>query len=298
MKRAGAFENKNAKKVATHYNQHKQQSEAQRKHSDIYNLRRFNNWIKSCLIAKFIVNDAFVLDLGCGKGGDLRKYATHKIKYYMGLDIAEQSVKDNIGRYKEMKEPFDAKFVALDCFSYNWSILATEQFDLVSSQFCFHYAFESAKKVKNTLHNVSQVLKSGGYWVATIPNEDVIINRLQYAEKKQNGTVFGNDIYSVRVDQQWASVFGRQYYFSLQDAVDDCPEYIVPWKEFTELFTDVGFELVFKKSFEKLLSDAKKDPFSKDLFTKMMRMGIEDDIMDDEQWEVASFYQAFVLRKK
>eukprot|EP00835_Amoeboradix_gromovi_P000209 NODE_7_length_48057_cov_0.322240.p18 type:complete len:235 gc:universal NODE_7_length_48057_cov_0.322240:20915-20211(-) len=209
-----------AKRVASHYNQHKQQTQNQRKYSDTYDLRTFNNWIKSCLIMKFIVKDAFVLDLGCGKGGDLRKFANHNIKYYMGLDIAEESVKDNIGRYKEMKMPFDSKFIALDCFAYNWSKLTTNKFDLVSSQFCFHYAFENVQKVKNALYNVSQVLKSGGYWIATIPNEDVIVNRLQNASQRENGRVFGNDVYSVRVEQEWKSVFGRQYFFSLQDAVD------------------------------------------------------------------------------
>ena len=297
MKRA-AIEDRNAKRVAHHYNQHKQQSHSQRKFSNIYSLRIFNNWIKSCLIMKFIVRDAFILDLGCGKGGDLRKFNNHGIKYYLGLDIAEQSVKDNIGRYKEMKKPFDAKFIAIDCFSYNWSKLTTEQFDLVSSQFCFHYAFESMAKVKNTLYNVSNTLKSGGYWVATIPNEDVIINRLQNAVQQDNGRVFGNDVYSVRVNEEWKSVYGRQYYFSLQDAVDDCPEYIVPWGAFVQLFTEAGFELVLKKSFDKMYQDGVKDPQSRELFMRMMKMGVDEKVMEDELWEVCSFYMAFVLRKK
>ena len=289
---------KKSKLVATHYNEHRQQTQTQRKYSDTYQLRTFNNWIKSCLIMKFIVPDAVVLDLGCGKGGDLRKYFNHRIAYYLGVDIAEQSVKDAIGRYKEMKQPFDAKFIAIDCFNYNWSSLVNNLFDLVSSQFCIHYAFESMSKVKNTLFNVNNVLKSGGYWVATIPNEDVIFHRLQNAKQTENGRVFGNAVYSVRIDEEWKSVYGRQYYFTLQDAVDDCPEYIVPWKEFSQLYQEAGFELIMKKSFDKMYTDGAKDPQSKELFQRMMKKGMDDHVMEEELWEVATFYMVFVLRKK
>eukprot|EP00834_Sanchytrium_tribonematis_P008586 NODE_1059_length_2391_cov_1.255672.p1 type:complete len:299 gc:universal NODE_1059_length_2391_cov_1.255672:2136-1240(-) len=289
----------NAKKVAKHYNTHKQQTTQQRKFSNIFELRKFNNWIKSCLIMQFIVKDAHVLDLGCGKGGDLRKFYNHNIEYYMGIDIADQSIQDNIGRYKEMRQPFNAKYAAFDCFAHDWrTLMSPNSFDLISSQFCFHYAFESKTRVKNTLYNISQVLKSGGYWIATIPNEDVIINRLQNATQHPNGRVFGNYYYNVRIEKQWQSVFGRQYHFTLNEAVEECPEYLVPWDAFMALANEFNLELIYKKTFDKMYSDGLKDAHCKDLYMRIMKMGLNEPVMDDEQWEVATFYQAFVMRKK
>jgi len=57
-------------------------------------LKNFNNWIKSVLIAKFArregqsleqVPKVKVLDLGCGKGGDLQKWSKAGTDEYVGI---------------------------------------------------------------------------------------------------------------------------------------------------------------------------------------------------------------------
>jgi mRNA (guanine-N7-)-methyltransferase len=53
-------------------------------------LKKFNNWIKSVLIGKFARRaqggkGAKVLDIGCGKGGDLNKWKQARIELYVGL---------------------------------------------------------------------------------------------------------------------------------------------------------------------------------------------------------------------
>lgn len=58
--------------------------------SPIIGLKKFNNWIKSVLIGKFAWRPkgspgANVLDIGCGKGGDLNKWKQARIRLYVGL---------------------------------------------------------------------------------------------------------------------------------------------------------------------------------------------------------------------
>jgi mRNA (guanine-N7-)-methyltransferase len=58
-----------------------------------------------------------VLDIGCGKGGDLQKWQKAKIKEYIALDIAIMSVNAAEKRWTELRgERFDAKFFQLDCY--------------------------------------------------------------------------------------------------------------------------------------------------------------------------------------
>jgi len=71
---------------------------SERRDSPIIGLKNFNNWIKSVLIAKFS-RQAFegapagengrsrgkVLDMGCGKGGDLQKWQKARVREYVGL---------------------------------------------------------------------------------------------------------------------------------------------------------------------------------------------------------------------
>lgn len=65
--------------------------------SPIIGLRKFNNWIKSVLIGKFAYRPhhgpgANVLDLGCGKGGDLMKWKQAKIGRMVGLGELDGSL--------------------------------------------------------------------------------------------------------------------------------------------------------------------------------------------------------------
>lgn len=71
--------------VAGHYNNLEEKGLAARNESRILHMRNFNNWIKSFLINKHMeeVRNGMssgdqrvsVIDLGCGKGGDLLKWS-------------------------------------------------------------------------------------------------------------------------------------------------------------------------------------------------------------------------------
>lgn len=76
---------------------------------------------------------ANVLDIGCGKGGDLNKWRQAKITLYVALgefengynpvetdtaDIADMSIAQAKERYATMRNPsFDAHFYAHDCYA-------------------------------------------------------------------------------------------------------------------------------------------------------------------------------------
>ncbi len=49
------------------------------------------------------------------------------------------------------------------------------KFDLVSCQFAFHYCFGNLSRVNCMLRNISECLKSGGYFVGTIPDRNKIM---------------------------------------------------------------------------------------------------------------------------
>lgn len=80
---------------------------------------------------------------------------------------------------------FVASFFALDCYDHLLrdqlppAVLA-RPFDVVSMQFCMHYAFESEKKARCMLRNVAEHLRPGGTFIGTIPNATQLLSVLRF----------------------------------------------------------------------------------------------------------------------
>lgn len=145
-------------------------------------------------------------------------------------------------------------------------------FDVVSMMFCMHYAFESEAKARGMLRNVAGSLKKGGRFLGVIPNSDVIRSKVEEFYKKRprlpaDGAVtgepsaaqvsnekpeipepgevidlafpeWGNSIYRVRFpaktpeDGVFRPPFGWRYSYFMEEAVEEVPEYVVPWEAF------------------------------------------------------------------
>lgn len=113
--------------IADHYNKRPKGDLKTRKESQVIKLRSFNNWIKSVLINEYTIIDKFnmnkqknvytVLDLACGKGGDLTKWKhVSHIQKLIGIDIAKESIAEAKDRCHKINPPFQASFYSLDAF--------------------------------------------------------------------------------------------------------------------------------------------------------------------------------------
>ena len=157
-------------------------------------------------------------------------------------DVAAISIDQARARWDTLPRAsrFDATFAALDCYSgpitrgVPSARLATP-FDVVSMQFCMHYAFESDAKVHCMLENVTRWLRPGGIFVGTIPNAEQLLMRLDQIPADARDLSFGNSVYSIKFESRHPRpLYGHRYSFFLEDAVDDVPEYIVQWDSFVQ----------------------------------------------------------------
>ena len=153
------------------------------------------------------VQELLVLDIGCGKGGDLQKWqaAPQIPALYVGIDPADVSIDQAKSRYQEMlnrrrgsrpKPIFEAHFFARDCFGRSLGEIPIIQqvgfdpnagpqgsitgrfmrggFDVISMMFCLHYSYETEERARGMLKNVAGALKKGGRFLGVMPNSDVI----------------------------------------------------------------------------------------------------------------------------
>lgn len=96
-------------------------------------------------------------------------------------DLASVSVEQARQRYETFRgSRFDATFAACDCYGVSISTALdpdklSTPFDVVSMQFCMHYAFETEERARCMLDNVSRWLRPGGVFVGTIPNSGQLL---------------------------------------------------------------------------------------------------------------------------
>ncbi|EJW04374.1 hypothetical protein EDEG_01389 [Edhazardia aedis USNM 41457] len=238
----------NRDEIAEHYNQAKGISVVGRNLSKIINIRNMNNYIKSILINEFTKENAAVLDLGCGRGGDLRKYKNQNIKYYHGIDIAEKSIEAARERVQKLYPSFIVKFSAKDAYGTDWDLKQT--FDVISCQFSFHYAFKTKEIFENTVKNISGHLNKNGSFIATIPNTNVVLGRYG-----RYGNNYGNQFYRIEFLEKYEDIvkkselFGVGYNFYLEEAIDNCIEYLIDIKAMIKMFEKYGLKMVLYQDF-------------------------------------------------
>jgi SAM-dependent methyltransferase len=177
-------------------------------------LREFHNWIKSIIIYTYcsptsntlggkIVRQS-VLDIGCGRGGDILKMYHARVGEYVGIDPDFEGIYSAtdgaISRYNYLKTKFPdfgkVSFiqadgsVPLDSASQIKSIpnLSKDNisaldkhfskdklFDVINSQFAIHYLFKDNTSISNMIYNINNYLKKDGYVLMTLFDPDIIV---------------------------------------------------------------------------------------------------------------------------
>jgi mRNA (guanine-N7-)-methyltransferase len=132
-------------------------------------LKTYHNAIKRELIATFASNTSSLLDIGCGRGGDLGKWENAKIKRVFGIDLSAREIDEAKRRYaagtwKHMTCDFS---VSSTLTTKDWYF---KKVDTVSCMFALQYFFGSEHTLNHVLRNVSASLKTGGYFIGTVPD--------------------------------------------------------------------------------------------------------------------------------
>ncbi|XP_028175636.1 mRNA cap guanine-N7 methyltransferase [Ostrinia furnacalis] len=328
--------------VAAHYNHLEEKGLKERFNSPIFYLRNFNNWVKSVLIQEYTdkirekdYGKALrVLDICCGKGGDLSKWQKARVERVVFADIAQVSVQQCETRYQDLRKRcghlYSAEFIAADCTKDTLRDKYTDpsiSFDLVSCQFGLHYSFESLSQARRMLTNISECLRPDGYFFGTIPNAYEIVSRAQ----KSKDLTFGNRIFNIKLlfdPKEGYPLFGAKYDFNLEGVVD-CPEFLVNFELFVKLAAEFGLELIYKAKFSDFYKDHSEKykqllhriicfesypaPPGKELIGDVAEYEharkyweeLEDKKERDRigtmsvcEWEVATIYMAFAFKKR
>lgn len=211
-----------------------------RHESAFFNMRRFHNYIKRHYISQY--SGYSVLDLACGKGGDLGKYIDSNVKVIEGYDINEESIAEANKRKECFLNKATSKNITINVSVKNLLTDSVEsstgtKFDLVTCNFAYHYFYKSPEKV---LQSIASNTKKGSRVIITLMDPSKI-------EEEDN------ENYSLKLLGDY------QVEVYLKDSVLNTPEieYLVPKEGLIQQLKKCHFKLVDFKPFSELYSQWK-----------------------------------------
>ncbi|KAG5504893.1 hypothetical protein JKF63_04339 [Porcisia hertigi] len=296
-------------------------------------LRRFNNWVKSVLLTTMAATirralkppaKLHVLDLCCGRGGDLLKWQHIHPSFVFMTDASVECVAEAAARYSTSEgqslkvnskkhKGFPAFFAVHDAFDaasgLRRDLLKRGPFQLVSCQFSMHYGCRSKEAMRYFVKAIADTLTPYGRFVGTTVSDSELLSRA-----REHGPEFGNDVYGVRFsDEVFAELqsmnfeatkvsFGIPYTTSVERSVQNMTEYVVPWNAFVALCEEHHLKLVLEDNFLHYYNQHKDTEVGKvltlELHRKRMSGGdvIEAALSPGEQAAVG-LYRLFVFEK-
>lgn len=222
-----------------------------------FNMRRFHNWIKRVLLDEYAIpnGNGGLLDLCCGKGGDIYKWGDNNIRYVEGYDICKDSVSEAKERYAKMVEKpiyknMDYHFYHKDLSK---SIIETERhFDTASCFFAVHYFFDSENSLVNLVKNTRN-LKIGGHLILTCFDDTKL--------KAKDYNISTSKFKISRKNVDPSKLFGNSIDVFLEDTVlsEATTEFVINQSDFISRMSFQGFKLVQSKLFEEYYTEWSKN---------------------------------------
>jgi ubiquinone/menaquinone biosynthesis C-methylase UbiE len=259
-----------------------------RKQSIFINLRNHHNAIKSYLVKKALVEtsseikseinswsestECLILDLACGRGGDLNKWSGSTINFdsasYTGIDINidllnEAKNRYNKANYKNLKCQFHLKDLSREIY------VGSELCDIVSCQFAMHYFYKSIETWNIFMETVKRNIKQNGVFITCCFDGNKVFDYL--------GSNTSHSEFSIKpiswntnlgIETVKSKIYGIPINVSLNGDAgvilnQDTCEYLIFADDFTRWMQQHGFYIIEQslfpdtntlKSFEKSLS--------------------------------------------
>ena len=286
------------------------QAMEKRKNSQVINLRKFHNWVKEKLLTSVTKGaqqrSIDILDLASGRGGDIQKYIRNVgVNSVIGFDIDLKSVQEARKRVSDMDT--QDKF-----FEFHQMDLSTESvftflqkngldgdFQIVVSNFAFHFFFESEKKLVNMMRNVSENLSEGGVFIGTAFDGSRIFELLKDIKKGESLTGSGKGCKVWEITKEYSDrirkfddlpMYGNAISVFLGDTLffdSKSREYLINFDKFARIAKRFGLE------FEKLEGTEAQIPFE----ALYQEWKSPNKSMSQAEQSISFLNTAFILKK-
>jgi mRNA (guanine-N7-)-methyltransferase len=232
-----------------------------------------------------------VLDVGCGRGGDLLKIARTNPRSYIGLDINTSEILEARERVSELTTTGRLSLARCDFHEFDMCKdkipLGDGSVDIVLCQLSLHFAFQNENGLDNILGEIRRVIKPTGVIIGVIPDAKRIASLLS-DQTPSSLTSLGHFVLSTTEDSRKKILaqtpVGISYTFSLH--AGSCIEYLAPIEMLKEKLEEME---IIDWPAQNYVS---KNPESIDLVKRVL----QDAQVSSIDWISLSLFRVFQIR--
>lgn len=166
-------------------------------------LRRHHNNLKRQLINHVVGGrkGLTALDVGCGFGGDLKKWMHNGVKLHC-CDPDEDALQEAVNRSQGLN--YNVKFFKGDIVS-----VPSKKYNLICYNFSIQYCFQNEKLFWKTIYSICNHLSSGGVLFGCVPDSEMVLMCTPYRDNLGN--------FFTRKSDTGMGSFGEKVYVFLED---------------------------------------------------------------------------------
>ncbi|VFQ80268.1 unnamed protein product [Cuscuta campestris] len=138
--------------------------------------------VKIALIKIFVSPYATVCELYCGKVPNEEKWDEAHISHYIGIDVATSGMNEKKEAWESLRKVYTTELIELDPCTEDLKTHRRDKDNEADIVFCMHnlqLCFETEEKTRKLLHNVSSLLKPGGYFLGITTDSSTIWAKYQ-----------------------------------------------------------------------------------------------------------------------
>ena len=193
--------------VKKHYDAVGTATKKARASGELFELKKFHNNVKRALLKEYASHAERLLDLACGRGGDLQKWHDCSVEFVKGVDVSPKEIQEARARYAHLKTGMVCSFEVVDLLQNTFR--QAPCYDVVTAMFCIHYFCESKHTLEKFMELVASCLRPGGYFVGccldgslvkTFPGSEYVT--IEFLENNQILFALRDTVTSATVESQ------------------------------------------------------------------------------------------------
>ncbi|KAE8648836.1 hypothetical protein Csa_008498 [Cucumis sativus] len=273
---------------------------------------RLCDFAKTALIKIFSHPYVTVCDLYCARGADAEKWDETQISHYIGIDESTSGIGQMREAWESQKKAYTAEFFEVDPCVENIETQLKDKTETVDRVCCLQHlqmCFETEERARRLLHNVSALLKPGGYFFGITPDSSTIWAKYQKNVEAYHNRSAGmkpnivpncirseSYMISFEVEEEKFPLFGKKYQLKFANDPSAETHCLVHFPSFIRLAREAGLEYIEIQNLTEFFDDHRAQ-----LADMLMNFG--QNILDPRgrllprSYDVLGLYTTFIFQK-